>query len=588
MKPIRLALSLFLVLLLLLTITPISSLGAGTADTPCEIMQVYGGKEGIVSMTFDDGYYETAVLLDELFKKYNLVGTIMMKVTSLENSEGELTYAKKWQELISEGTLTVQNHSYTHANLSSGGDVANQNEEVFYREFIKSREVLEVVFPGTDIITFATPYGDMSELAYEYAKDEYFAIRTTRYGRQTLDPSFDDSLGSWKNIYSPAVVPHSEGIDQWTWIKGAIDNAAGGWYVPIIHRVGDVELTDLPYDVADTMFSYIASLRDAGKVWVTDFATATKYIRERQNVAATLKEVDGTLFLSAKMKEYTADNLYLDPEIFDTPLTVRVPITDNYTSVYYTVDGVEYIAEPFVEGGSRYAYVNIKPNTELALRSSYSHTIGDYEKCDEENHKKVCSDCGYTIYYEHSFNEGEVTLEPTHMAQGERTCICTVCGEDGIFSIPKIETHTFDKEVKRGEYLANYATCTTSREYYYSCECGERGTKTFFSGNPLGHAFRDWQIITEPTDTKDGLKKRSCRCGEEESEIIPRLGQGADQNGTQDSTSGENTDNRGRECTAKTLYIILICVVATVTTALTVYLLIKSSKKKEEDKKKRD
>ena len=33
------------------------------ASVSAEIEEVYGGRDGIISMTFDDGYYETALLL---------------------------------------------------------------------------------------------------------------------------------------------------------------------------------------------------------------------------------------------------------------------------------------------------------------------------------------------------------------------------------------------------------------------------------------------------------------------------------------------------------------------------------------------
>ncbi len=504
------------------------SINGEEGDTPCEILEVSGGADGIVSMTFDDGYYSTAELLLEFFEKYDLYGTVMMSLKNLRNSDGEYVYVEKWQELL-EGTtrLKVQNHSHSHINLGSNGDVANQTDEVFHREFIESRELLEEFFPGNDIITFATAYGTISDSALEYAKGEYFAIRTTTLGVQTLNPGFGDELGDWAQLYSPVVVPYSDGVDQWGWIKSCIDNASDGWYLPIIHRVGDVELTDLPYDVADKMFSYIASLRDEGRVWVTDFETATKYVRERQNSRASVRVVAGAPVVSVEMSEYTADNMYLDPEIFDTPLTVKVPLDDEYDVVYYTVDGVEYIANSFSEGGKTYAYINVKPNTELTLRDNFSHTMGEFEKCDDEHHKRVCTDCGYIVYYEHNFDEGRITLEPTHVTEGERTCICTVCDEDGVFVVDKKPAHTFDKEVKKGEYLKNYATCTLSREYYYSCECGLRGEETFFSGNPLGHNYGEWEIVSEPTDSSDGVKIRTCRCGDKEEEILPKLNQSA-------------------------------------------------------------
>ena len=48
--------------------------------------------------------------------------------------------------------------------------------------------------------------------------------------------------------------------------------------------------------------------------------------------------------------------------------------------------------------------------------------------------------------------------------------------------------------------------------------CGEDKTTTHV------HAFGEWKVITSPTCTAKGLKKRICKCGEEETEEIKALG----------------------------------------------------------------
>lgn len=41
-------------------------------------------------------------------------------------------------------------------------------------------------------------------------------------------------------------------------------------------------------------------------------------------------------------------------------------------------------------------------------------------------------------------------------------------------------THSFDRQVTSEEYLASPATCTERAKYYFSCECGEKGSTTFY------------------------------------------------------------------------------------------------------------
>lgn len=65
------------------------------------------------------------------------------------------------------------------------------------------------------------------------------------------------------------------------------------------------------------------------------------------------------------------------------------------------------------------------------------HTYGEWEKCDETNHKKTCN-CGDTIYEEHSFDEGVVTKNPTTDEFGEKTYTCQVCQEEKKEQIDKL------------------------------------------------------------------------------------------------------------------------------------------------------
>ena len=86
--------------------------------------------------------------------------------------------------------------------------------------------------------------------------------------------------------------------------------------------------------------------------------------------------------------------------------------------------------------------------------------------------------------------------------------------------------HTFDRQVAEQNYLCKKATCTEKAQYYFSCECGEKGTETFAYGEPLGHYFCEWQTVRQPTATEPGLRLRKCTrkgCFYSESEDIPAL-----------------------------------------------------------------
>ena len=64
---------------------------------------------------------------------------------------------------------------------------------------------------------------------------------------------------------------------------------------------------------------------------------------------------------------------------------------------------------------------------------------------------------------------------------------CTYCGKKQEPSHGHV--HSYDKQVISEEYLASSATCTEKATYYYSCECGEKGTETFEYGSTTNHNF---------------------------------------------------------------------------------------------------
>ena len=63
------------------------------------------------------------------------------------------------------------------------------------------------------------------------------------------------------------------------------------------------------------------------------------------------------------------------------------------------------------------------------------HTYGAWEKYDEAQHKRTCA-CGDVQYADHTWDDGEVTTEPTSSSQGVKTYTCTACGATKTETIP--------------------------------------------------------------------------------------------------------------------------------------------------------
>lgn len=87
------------------------------------------------------------------------------------------------------------------------------------------------------------------------------------------------------------------------------------------------------------------------------------------------------------------------------------------------------------------------------------------------------------------------------------------------------QQHTYNKQVADSKYLMSEATCTEKAVYYYSCECGEKGSEMFEYGEAKGHIYNK-QVVeskylkSEATCTKKAVYFYSCECGEKDEEMF--------------------------------------------------------------------
>ncbi|MBR2612240.1 MAG: polysaccharide deacetylase family protein [Clostridia bacterium] len=364
------------------------SLGVFAAEPEsysAEIMQAYNGANGIVSMTFDDGDWNTNVWLDQMFEKYDLYGSTMAIVRSnYEKKNGDVyemdpTKVERWRNLFANGRLEVESHTYTHMVLPSerwmGTDPEriaqgeeNNNPENYQQEIVESKNLIKD-YLGYDAICLAPSNNTLSDGAMEYVKRTYYAVRQGdrfQVGRniQSLDPTpGSEQTGGWYNLWMLAFYDNEhEGVN--VTIPNAVEYAAqnGGWVVTMCHGIQETS-GDATYAEAEALFQKLSEYQKAGTVWVTTFGRATKYIRERQNSTVTYNYALDGAKLEVKMADMTADGLPLPESIFNHPLTVKIQLSNGVEKVVYKMDGVERSANAFVENGKTYAYVNVIPNS---------------------------------------------------------------------------------------------------------------------------------------------------------------------------------------------------------------------------------
>ena len=70
----------------------------------------------------------------------------------------------------------------------------------------------------------------------------------------------------------------------------------------------------------------------------------------------------------------------------------------------------------------------------------HTHQVGEDWNKDDAQHWHVCDGCDERVdVADHTWNEGEVTVEATEQTAGNKTYTCTVCGETREESIPQLE-----------------------------------------------------------------------------------------------------------------------------------------------------
>lgn len=454
---------------------------AGTDTVNAQIDLVYGGRKGVVTMTFDDGKYDVALTIDELLKKYDLTATMMLIASKVQND------ADKWRALFETGRMVPQNHSMNHIGMRDtvDSDAPNLNAATYKTEIVDSKALLEQLFPEYDMITYAIPNGRWCDDAATVGLTENYMMRSSYGGVQSLDPGFSfNKNGNWSSLRCVNINTRTK-PGQLAEIKSQVDEAAAGaWICTLTHYVGSMSQAELTYEEADELFAYIASYEKAGALWVTDTVSATKYIRERQNTTLSAKKVGGNISLTATLADKTQDGLSLDESVFDQPLTVKVEVDANCSKVYYLDGCVQKSVDTFTEGSKRYARVEIVPNgEELTLYTEEQNAEAlphDYTDptCSAP---ATCKVCGFTT--------GTTLTHDFADATCEEPKTCTLCqateGEalghdytDATCTTPK--TCTVCGKTSGNTAIHDYApaTCTKPKT------CRDCGVTT---GNPLGH-----------------------------------------------------------------------------------------------------
>lgn len=385
-----------------------------------QILSVYGGAQSIVTMTFDDGYYDSVEILNQLLATYNLKASAMMIAERVNDSN-----VQQWIDLFSQGYVEPQNHSMTHLNLKD-----NPTDENYQTEVLDSQTRLENYF-GNDIIAYAAAYNVLSEGAWETVMDSHYAARLGAYGINSLNPGRTTAAGDWYNLYN---VPFKKTVtDQYSYLVNNLSRAAenGGWLITMCHGVGAGTNSEISEATASALFAQIARMQEGGKVWNATFSEAVKYLWQYQNMISHAQWIGSDVYVSLENT-----GIVLPEDIFDQVMTVKVQVPESWKEASYVSGGKTVKAAVFTEDGKAYIYVDVTPGKTVRVVDSSALAQEDAALKFAGANVTLQSNMAVTYKVRESVLTGYTNPYVEVVFNGVKTTIADYTYQDGYYYFP--------------------------------------------------------------------------------------------------------------------------------------------------------
>lgn len=352
-----------------------------TETVKATIMEAKGGANAIATMTFDDGKVKTARKLNELLAKYGGRASLMLIPGTNMNSEANI---ELWREILAEGYLSAESHSWSHDYLDNKEDTQQYyTEENINRQVVDSVEFLREHYPDQDVLAMTVPYGWYATEAFALVRQTYYAslrlacvlTESSCIGKmQSLNPSLGTAAGSWYNPYYARLEPYSNANIKIEDILAYLDKCVQqkGWFITSGHGMYQGENQNYTEEDMEILLSAMQQYQEKGQLWVATYSEAVKYIRERQNTAASAYRSGDKYYVRVDWtRTVTEDGLPLDltidmpdgskREVFNMPLTVKLELPLDCMRVSYVKDGQTVTEKTMSDGTSNYVYVDIAP-----------------------------------------------------------------------------------------------------------------------------------------------------------------------------------------------------------------------------------
>lgn len=310
------------------------------------ITTFYENKTGAVSITFDDGDYNSAVFYNSEFEKYGFHGTAFLIANNLKGIDN-------WKTLLAKGYVDVGNHSASH-KIKYNTDASTITSEQLKADISGSYDTLKDYFPEQSILTFASPWGQTTNDSVAEMKKNHYANRQAGGGLQNNNPQGDNWFKLNAFVYNNTTTEAMNG-----WADQAIKNK--GWAIELLHNCIEGN-TPSGLTIAKTIFSdhmkYLNQKKD--QLWVGSFNEVTAYIKERESAKASIFSADTELVILELTDSLPDDR-------FAQPLTLIVNVPSHWKNgVTYTqgsLKGESSIVK--TESNRLYVQINAIPDQGL-------------------------------------------------------------------------------------------------------------------------------------------------------------------------------------------------------------------------------
>ena len=188
------------------------------------------------------------------------------------------------------------------------------------------------------------------------------------------------------------------------------------------------------------------------------------------------------------------------------------------------------------EGVLTYTCEICKATKTETIEKTPEHSFGPWTKRDGDMdyHYRTCA-CGNEQKEMHKWNDGVITVKPTHTEKGKKLFTCTVCDATKTVDVPALTEHSFgDWSKLDDEYHHRFCVCGTEQKEMHKWDKGvitvapthtEKGKKLFTCTVCDATKTVDVPALTDhaygPWTKREGdieFHYRTCVCGNEQKE----------------------------------------------------------------------